>query len=115
VVFLYLGLRAVPPLLDVGTIETASKSDILSALLPIVFNLAVAWWLLGGSLVRRAYPETPKFSDYPRPSAQRGASPAQATPSPGMPEMDKVETRLASLVEKPKADPEVQPRAGLNA
>ena len=56
-VFLYLGLRAVTPMLDLGAIETAGKSDLITAILPIFFNLAVAWWLLGGgSLIRRAYP-----------------------------------------------------------
>ena len=68
-VFLYLGLSAVTPLLDFGAIETADKSDLITAILPIVFNLAVAWWLLGGGLlIRRAYPETPGISS---------ASPAQ--------------------------------------
>ena len=47
-VFLYLGLSAVTPLLDFSAIETAAKSDLITAILPIVFNLAVAWWLLGG-------------------------------------------------------------------
>ena len=51
--FLYLGLRAVTPMLDLGAIGTASKSDIINAILPIVFNLAVAWWLLGGGLLMR--------------------------------------------------------------
>ena len=50
-VFLYLGLSAVTPLLDFGAIETAAKSDLITAILPIVFNLAVAWWLLGGGRV----------------------------------------------------------------
>ena len=62
--FLYLGLRTVTSLLDLGAVENASKNDLINAILPIVFNLAVAWWLLGGGwLVRRAYPETPKISD----------------------------------------------------
>jgi hypothetical protein len=102
--FLYLGLRIVAPLLDLGVIETASKSDILNALLPIAFNLLVAWWLLGGGvLVRRAYPaEALKVSDRPPSPTERGTPPVDSPPPPALTGMDKAEKKLASLVEKPK-------------
>ena len=102
-VFLYFGLSAVPSMLDFGAIETAGKSDILNAILPIVFNLAVAWWLIGGGLlIRRAYPEAPRIS--PNSHAQgEGTAPAtKPTQSQGMTDMDATEKKLASLVEKPK-------------
>ena len=57
-VFLCLGLKDVPAVLDVPTILNGDKVEILSTLLPVMFNLAVGWWLIGGGLlIRRAYPE----------------------------------------------------------
>ena len=107
-VFLYLGLSAVAPLLallDFSAIQTANAGDIITAILPIVFNLVVAWWLLGGRLlIRRAYPETSRISPY-SPAPKEGASsttkPAQ---SQGMPDMEIADKKLAALVEKPKDD-----------
>ena len=101
--FLYLGLRALTPLLDVEAVETAGTSDLVSALLPVAFDLAVAWWLLGGGvLVRRAYPEAPR---------ERLASPPrQAAPAPesdaseNWTTLDRAEQKLASLVERPKPE-----------
>ncbi len=104
-VFLYLGLSAVTPLLDLGAIETAAKSDLLTAILPIVFNLVVAWWLLGGGqLIRRAYPETPEM--FSRSLAQReDAMPATRSASPQQTmNMDAADKKLSALVEKPKDD-----------
>ncbi|MGD0745048.1 MAG: hypothetical protein ABSA45_07820 [Verrucomicrobiota bacterium] len=102
-IFLYFGLSAVPPLLDLGAIETAGRGDILNTILPIVFNLAVAWWLIGGGLlIRRAYPETSKIS--PRPDAQeeKTLQAAESIQPRGMADMDRADKRLAPLVEKPK-------------
>jgi hypothetical protein len=102
-VFLYFGLSAVPPLLDIGAVETAAKSDIITAVLPIVFNLAVAWWLIGGRLlIRRAYPEASGISRY----SQRQGQGSALTIKPGEPEemtnTDAAEKKLESLVEKPQ-------------
>ncbi len=103
--FLYLGLRAVLPVLDWEAVENAGKSDIINALLPIAFNLLIAWWLLGGGLLmRRAYPETPKISDHSHSPAERGTPAVNSTQSQEFTDMDKAEKRLASLVEKPKDD-----------
>lgn len=111
--FLYLGLKAVMPLLDLGAIETASKSDLITAILPIVFNLCVAWWLLGGGLLmRRAYPEAPKISDrFPsQPSQTKSVTPTpESTPSPDLTNMDRAEKKLAALLEKPKDDRATKP------
>ena len=101
--FLYLGLKAVTPMLDLGAVESASKGDIVNAVLPIVFNLTIAWWLLGGGLLmRRAYPDAPKASDHPPSQAE----PVTASPNPAraqeLTDMDRAEKKLASLVEKPK-------------
>jgi len=102
-VFLYFGLSAVPPLLDLGALETAAKSDIITAVLPIVFNLAVAWWLIGGGwLIRRAYPETSRISPYPQ---TQGEGVAPADRSQGTTDMDAADKKLAPLVEKPKDAP----------
>ena len=108
--FLYLGLRAVTPMLDLGAIGTASKSDIINAILPIVFNLAVAWWLLGGGLLmRRAYPEAPKSLNLATPPTKPMMPTSGLTPSPELTNMDRAEKRLGSLVEKPKAGRAIQP------
>jgi hypothetical protein len=102
-VFLYLGLSGVTPLLDFSSIQTAGAGDIITVILPIVFNLLVAWWLLGGGfLIRRAYPETsriPPYSPAPEAGAASTAMPTQPQRSPGM---DAADTKLAALVEKPK-------------
>jgi hypothetical protein len=108
--FLYLGLRAVTPLLDLGAIETASKNDIINAILPIAFNLLVAWWLLGGGvLVRRAYPEAPNILDRFSSQTKPMTSKPESVPSPELPNMDRAEKQLESLVEKPKNDRVTQP------
>ena len=100
--FLYLGLRAVPPLLDLEAIGNAGKGDIINAILPIAFHLLVAWWLLGGGLLmRRAYPEASKISDHSHPRAEQGPA-ANSTQSQELTDMDRAEKKLASLVEKPK-------------
>jgi len=102
-VFLYLGLRTATPLLDLGAIGTASNSDVISAILPVAFNLLVAWWLLGGGwLVRRAYPETLKNSNCSPSQAERGAPATHSTRSQELAGMDQAEKKLAALVEKPK-------------
>lgn len=106
--FLCLGLKTVAPLIDLGAIEMASKSDIINALLPVLFNLVVAWWLLSNnSLARLAYPEASKISEhFPAPSSP--AKPATPAPepaaSPELTNLEQAEKRLAALVEKPKDD-----------
>jgi hypothetical protein len=102
-VFLYLGLSAVTPLLDFGALETAAKSDLITAILPIVFNLVVAWWLLGGRfLIRRAYPMT-SASSSAAPAPREEAVPTTTSTSPGRTtDLDAADKKLAALVEKPK-------------
>ena len=101
--FLYLGLRAVPPILDLGAIETADKSEIINAILPVVFNLVVAWWLIGGGLlIRRAYPEASRISPHSHAQGEGTAPAIKPIQSQGTTDMDRAEKRLASLVEKPK-------------
>ena len=98
--FLYLGLRAVTPLLDFGADRWISKDELIGSILPVIFNLMVAGWLLsGGLLVRWAYPEERKNLSAVKP----------VTPEPESarsPEADAewTEKRLASLLEKPKTD-----------
>jgi hypothetical protein len=104
--FLYLALRAVALLLDLEAIENAGKNDIINAILPVIFNLLVAWWLLGGGLLmRRAYPDPSTVSDHAQPLAERGTPAANSTRSQELTDMDRAEKRLAALVEKPKDDP----------
>jgi hypothetical protein len=102
-VFLYTGLKDVPMILDVPSLMVEEKSDILAAILPVVFNLLVACWLLRGTLLTRwAYPEPLKIPGYPHPHAER------ATEAPAQPrdikEMDAAEKKLAALLARPKDD-----------
>jgi hypothetical protein len=102
-VFLYLGLKAVLPVLDLETIESADKSDIINMIFPVAFNLIVAWWLLGGGLLtRRAYPEEPKISDRSRSQTGREAAPTHSIEPQELTGMNSIERKLAPLVEKPK-------------
>lgn len=101
--FLYFGLRAVNPMLDLELIENPDKNDIINGLMPIVFNLAIAWWLMGGGLARRAYPET-KISELSQSRPETAATPRPAPTQPQSPEltgMERAEQKLAALVEKP--------------
>lgn len=102
-VFLYFGLSAVPALLDLGAIETAARTDIVSAALPIAFNLVVAWWLIGGGfLIRRAYPDAPAFSGYSPGDRKSAAAARSAGAEQEKPDLDLANEKLQSLVEKPR-------------
>jgi hypothetical protein len=104
-VFLYLGLSAVTPLLDFSAIQSAGAGDILTAILPIVFNLLVAWWLLGGGfLIRRAYPEASRTSPYSAAPGEDKTPTAVPTRSQRTPDLEAADKKLAALVEKPEDD-----------
>ncbi|MGA9778390.1 MAG: hypothetical protein ACLPRE_12135 [Limisphaerales bacterium] len=104
-VFLYLGLSAVTPLLDFSAIETADKSDLITTILPIVFNLVVAWWLLGGGLlIRRAYPETSVISSLSPAQREEAMSTTTSTSPQRTADMDAANRKLLALMEKPKDD-----------
>ena len=80
-VFLCLGLRDIPAVLDIPTLLNGDKVEILNTLLPVAFDLAVGWWLIGGGLLtRQAYPETaePSTAQAERPQP----SPNPPTPQP---------------------------------
>jgi hypothetical protein len=101
--FLYLGLNALAQMLGSDVIESPEKMDIVYALLPVVFEFIIGWWLLGGGLlVRRAYPETARVSENsPSPPGRSTPSPAPIA-SPESEGMDHAEKKLAALVERPK-------------
>ncbi len=109
--FLYLGLNALAQMLGSDIINSPEKMDIVYALLPVVFDLIIGWWLLGGGLlVRRAYPgtsagtsaETSRTSEnFPSPPHRPASSPGPAS-SPEPAGLDQAEKKLAALVEKPK-------------
>ena len=103
--FLYYGFRAVMPMLDFELIKHPDWDDIITGFMPVVFNLAIAWWLLRGGLVSWAYPE-PKAPRYKaaEPGRSREEPPTPrpaAVPSPQRTGMEQAEEKLASLVEKP--------------
>ena len=105
--FIYFGLKDldVPAFMDVTILKGDNLDDVVSTLLPVVFNLAVAWLLLGNYfLVRRAYPEPTKLSErFPLPG-ETGVLAAKPPEPPGANELEVAEKKLASLVGKPKPD-----------
>jgi len=101
--FLYLGLNALAQMLGSDIINSPEKMDIVYALLPVLFDLIIGWWLLGGGLlVRRAYPETARLSENFSSQPNRPAPSPGPAPSPEPAGMDQAEKKLAALVEKPK-------------
>lgn len=103
--FLYYGLKAVTQMLDIEIIENADKYDIINGVMPIIFNLAIAWWLIGGGLVRRAYPEPSRI---PETARSRDSAAVPQTPQPSsqvLTGMEQAEQKLAALVEKPGHNP----------
>ena len=83
--------------------KNPDKTDLINDLLPIVFDLAVASWLLaGGFLVRMAYSDAPKISGNPPIGAKQPEPTQESAPAPGLTDMDRAEKKLAALVEKPK-------------
>jgi hypothetical protein len=109
--FIYRGLRDVdvPAFTDVTLLKSDNLTDVITTLLPVFYNLAVGWWLLGCNfLIRRAYPESSKLSDHfaaPKEPMAPASTPASMQ---GLTEMQAAEKKLAALVEKPKADPHAQ-------
>jgi hypothetical protein len=103
--FLYFGLRAVMPMLDLELLKHPDTDDIINGLLPVAFNLAIAWWLFGGGLVRRAYPESKatqfKASEPERPREEPATPRPAHVSSPQLTGMEQAEQKLAALVEKP--------------
>jgi hypothetical protein len=100
-VFLYLGLKDAPIVMNVPTLMGEEKSDIVAEVLPVVFNLVVACWLLRSSmLIRWAYPDAPRIHEQFHPPAERAAA-AQPV-QPQVKDLDAAEKKLASLLAKPK-------------
>ena len=96
-VFLCLGLKDVPVLLDVPTLLNGDKLEILNSALPVLFNLAIAWWLIGGGLlIRRAYPAASA------PLREREQAVVRTGGAEEASDPDSAEKRLASLVGKPR-------------
>jgi len=102
--FLYVGLKDldVPALMDVTIIKGDNWDDLISTLLPVGFNLAIGWWLLGNNfLVRRAYPEVARVLGL-SPSSSGPVTPsAQPPPPPQTTELEAAEQKLAALMGKP--------------
>ena len=112
--FLYFALKGVSPLLDLDVLESPDKNEIINDLMPVVFNLAVALWLIRGAFVRWAYPDLQKNSEPSLPSVQPTppplgpTAPPASAPSPELTAeltgMARAEEKLAALVEKPKGN-----------
>ncbi len=105
--FLCIGLKAlnVLALMDMTIIKGDNMNDVFSAALSVVFNLAIAWWLLGSrSLTRRAYPATSKDLDGSHSLSGQVSSVPRPIQIPGLSDMESAEKKLAALVKAPKVD-----------
>jgi len=101
--FLYLGLRAVTPMLDLDVFENPDKNEIINDLMPVAFNLVIAGFLLSsGFLIRLAYPETPKILERLPSQPKPTTSLQEPVQSPELTGTERTEKKLAALVEKPK-------------
>jgi hypothetical protein len=109
--FLYFGLKAAAPMLNLDFFNPFDKNDFINTLIPVVFNLVVAVWLIGGGwgLLGWAYPERlerPKLfqpvSEPASPQPKPATPSPQAVPQPELTGMARAEEKLAALVEKPK-------------
>lgn len=102
-IFLYLGLNATAQALGSDLIQAPDKSDIINGVLPIVFYLIMAGFLIRGRLlINWAYPEKVQLSEH-FPSPAKPITPLpQPVPSPVPQARDNAEEKLAALVEKPK-------------
>lgn len=101
--FLYTGLKDldVQTLMDLPTLKNDSLEDIITAILPVMFNLAVAWWLLGSKmLIRRAYAESPRISEQFHSQPERVAPVSKPDQPQGLTDMETAEKKLAALVGK---------------
>lgn len=106
--FIYLGFRDMPPLLQLPTMIGYTETDVISALLPVVFNLIAGVWLIRNKfLIRLAYPKKPEPS-YREPAdlpANRSEPMTGIPPTHEPSRPDAVEQRLASLIKTPKDMP----------
>lgn len=105
-IFLYLGLNATAQALGSDLIRAPDKSDIINGVLPIVFYLIMAGFLIRGRLlINWAYPEKVQLSEHfsspAKPISTLTPLP-QPIPSPLANGRDQTEEKLAALVEKPK-------------
>jgi hypothetical protein len=105
--FLWVGLSNlnVPALMNVQMLKGDEISDILTAVLPAAFNLAVAWWLLGGKLlIRRAYPEAPRMIERFDSAPERSVSTPKPARSQELTDMECADKKLEAFLTKPKQD-----------
>lgn len=102
-IFLYLGLNATAQALGSDLIQAPDKSDIINGVLPIVFYLIMAGFLIRGRLlINWAYPEKVQLSEHFPASAKPITPLPQPVSSPLSNGRDQTEEKLAALVEKPK-------------
>ena len=102
-VFLYLGLNAVAQALGSDLIEAPDKSDIINGVLPIIFYLVVAAFLIrGGLIIKWAYPAKSQLSENLPAMAKPVTAIPPSIPAPVAVGMEGADDKLAALVEKPK-------------
>ena len=114
----YVGLKDLdtPALLDVTIIRVEKLSDGVTAVLPVVFNLTVAWWLLGSRfLTSRAYPETSQNLDHLRSPSEHKMPVSEPNQTRQLTGMEAAEEKLAVLVGKPNGGSLGQPMQGEDA
>ena len=108
----YVGLKDLdtPALLDVTVIKVEKPSDFVSAVLPVMFNLTVAWWLLGSNfLTMRAYPAASQRLDHLRSPSEHKMPVSEPNQTRQLTGMEAAEEKLAVLVGKPNGGSLGQP------
>jgi hypothetical protein len=108
----YVGLKDLdtPALLDVTVIKVEKTGDFVSAVLPVIFNLTVAWWLLGSNfLTMRAYPATSQSLNHLRSPSEHKMPVSEPHQTRRLTGMEAAEEKLAVLVGKPNGGSLGQP------
>lgn len=103
--FLWIGLNDlnVPALMNLQMLKGDQISDILTAILPVVFNLAIAWWLISGKLlIRRAYSETTKINGRFDVAAERSVPAPKSAQSHELTNMELADKKLEAFLTKSK-------------
>ena len=104
--FLCIGLKdlVVQTFLALAQTRGTPGFNIATNILPVVFTLTVALWLLrGNGLIRLAYPEPGKTSPPATPAPHAGG--AEPAPAPNLSEMQSADQKLAALVARKQGWP----------
>lgn len=105
--FLCIGLKGMeaPAFMDLTTIRCDNLSDVISALIPVVFNCLVAWWLFGCRFLScRAYPGIAINRGRATPTAETPTLSVKPSQAASVGDVEALENKLSALVRKPNSN-----------